>query len=214
MNRGTDGEEKPAQRKNITITKDKLLVVEGKDEELFFSAALEKHIETRDIQVLPIAGKTRLREYLEGLKRDAHFPEVISLAVIRDADESPVSALQSVHDALKSHGLPAPEQHGQFTGSAPRVGLFVMPDGKSHGMLETLCMDSVKSRAGSECVQSYLDCLKQNGMRPSQVDKARAHAWLAGQINPDNRVGEAAQAGYWDFEDPAFDNLWAFIRAI
>ncbi len=214
MNRGAGGEKKPAQKTRIEITEAKLLLVEGRDEELFFSAALEKHIHARDIQVLPIAGKTRLREYLEGLKLDAHFPGVTSLAVIRDADDSSVSALQSVCGALSFHGLPAPREHGQFTESVPRVGVFIMPDGKNSGMLETLCMDSVRNRPRSECVQSYLDCLKQQGLHPSPLDKARAHAWLAGQDDPEKRVGEAAQAGYWPFENPAFDSLWSFIRDI
>ncbi|MGC9259619.1 MAG: DUF3226 domain-containing protein [Phycisphaerae bacterium] len=198
----------------VKITQTKLLLVEGKDEELFFSAALEKHTHVDDIQVLPIAGKTRLRENLASLKRDANFPGVTSLAVIRDADDSFASAFQSVRDSLMHHKLPVPREHGQFTTGVLRVGVFIMPDGKNNGMLETLCMRSVKGRAQTACVESYLDCLKQNGAYPAPVDKARAHAWLAGQDDPEKRVGEAAQAGYWPFADSAFDNLWNFIRAM
>ncbi len=198
----------------IQIAKTKLLLVEGRDEEYFFKAVLENHLRIGDIQVLGIAGKTRLRENLAGLKSDSKFPDVTALAVIRDADASSAGAFESVCDSLRQHKLPVPQRHRETIGAAPRVGVFIMPDGKSDGMLETLCMRSVEGNAETACVAAYLDCLKQNGLHPVPVDKARAHAWLAGQTDPDKRVGEAAQAGLWPFANPAFDELWNFIRAM
>ena len=215
MSSGTD--ERPLPNRSpaakIQITKSKLLLVEGKDEELFFTAALE-YRSIGDIQVLPIAGKTRLRENLATLRRDPKFPAATCLAVIRDADNSSASAFQSVCDSLLHHSLSVPKKHGEFTTALPRVGVFIMPDGKNNGMLETLCMQSVKGKAPTACVESFLDCLMQSGSHPSPLDKARAHAWLAGQDDPEKRVGEAAQAGYWPFADSAFDNLWQFIGTL
>ena len=53
-------------------------------------------------------------------------------------------------------------------------------------------------------------------MAPSRTDlhKARAHAWLASRVEPDKRVGEAAQAGYWPWGADAFLDLWSFVGSL
>ncbi len=49
---------------------------------------------------------------------------------------------------------------------------------------------------------------------PNNLDKARAHAWLASRPECDKRVGEAAQAGYRPWGSDAFRALWAFVGSI
>lgn len=46
---------------------------------------------------------------------------------------------------------------------------------------------------------------------PYNMAKAKVHTFLASRIEPDKRLGEAAQAGYWPFNDPVFDPLKNFI---
>ena len=65
-----------AARSIPPITLSKVLIVEGRDEELFFTAALKKHLSISDIQVLPIGGKTLLTGSLKALKNDPGFPIV------------------------------------------------------------------------------------------------------------------------------------------
>lgn len=113
----------------------KLLVVEGKDEELFFEAALRDHLGLSDVMVLPIGGKTLLRTNLASLVRRPDFRGVVSLGVVRDADSlppgTPISAARAAFDsvasALAAAGLPVPPGHGDFAPGPPRVGVFVMP---------------------------------------------------------------------------------------
>jgi len=45
---------------SVQIVKSKLLVVEGRDEEMFFAAALRDHLGLIDVQIMPIGGKTQL----------------------------------------------------------------------------------------------------------------------------------------------------------
>jgi hypothetical protein len=71
---------------NATIQKSKLLIVEGRDEEMLFKAALADYLGLNDIQILPIGGKTLLTPNLAGLVNDPRFSSVQSLAVLRDAD--------------------------------------------------------------------------------------------------------------------------------
>lgn len=208
----------------INISKDtkKLLIVEGKDEDNFFDAALKTHLIITDIQIMPIGGKTQLKSHVKALKLDPLFPNIESIAIVRDADSnlpgeqgSPwIKSFESVKNSLKSNDLPVPMEHGVFVPGPPKIGVFIMPDGRSDGMLETLCMRSVQSYPEYACVEGYLDCLSMNHLIPGNLDKARSHVWLASRTDPGKRVGEAALSGYWEFTSSAFNELWRFIRSI
>ncbi len=212
-----------------SITKAKLLLVEGRDEENFFEAAFI-HLKLTDIQVLGVAGKTKLTGELKVIKADPNFLGLQSLAIVRDADMTAAgaavsassSAFQSVCGSLAMAGvqLPNPQKHGQFVAGPPRVGVFIMPDGKSDGMLETLCVRSVANSTEYVCVTQYLACLALHGVTPGSLDKAEARTWLASRADPDKTVGQAALASnspntkYWTLGDAAFAELWDFLRAM
>ncbi len=212
---------------NPKINKPKLLIVEGRDEELFFDAALSNHLGLTDIQVMPIGGKTLLTNSLAALVTLAQFPIVQTIGVLRDAD-SPIGggpitgaviseaakAFQSVCTSLRHVGLSCPAAHGQFAVGPPRVGVFIVPNGIDDGMLETLCVLSVSALPEFPCVDAYFQCLQGHQIVPNNLQKARAHAWLASRLEPDKRVGEAAQAGYWPWDAEAFQDLWSFIRSL
>jgi len=203
------------------VQKAKVLIVEGKDEGNFFEAAFA-HLALADIQVLGIGGKTQLSRNLSALVLDANFPTVQCLAVVRDADlTAPGSAVtaasgafDSVRSALVGNGLSSPAAHGQFAAGSPRIGIFIMPDGASDGMLETLCITSVSTQAEFPCLTQFFACCQSYTVLPNNLHKARAHAWLASRPDPDKRVGEAALSGYWPFANPAFAPLWSFLQAM
>jgi len=204
------------------IQRPKLLIVEGRDEEMFFEAALANHLGIGDIQVMPIGGKTRLTANLAGLVNDPLFSSVQCLGIVRDADatahgstvRSAATALQSVWGSLAHVGLPCPSAHGQFGAGPPRVGVFIVPNGVDDGMLETLCVTSVSSAPEFHCVDDYFQCLQGHAIISNSPHKARAHAWLASRPDPGKRVGEAAQAGYWPWDSGAFAEIWSFIRSL
>ncbi|RKY70736.1 MAG: hypothetical protein DRQ14_08510 [Candidatus Latescibacterota bacterium] len=85
----------------VKIEQPNILVVEGREEELFFEAFI-RDLSLRDIQIMPIGGKERLRRNLKALKLSPGFARVTSLTVVRDADEDPKAAFQSVRDALQA----------------------------------------------------------------------------------------------------------------
>lgn len=212
---------------SVKIAKPKLLIVEGRDEEMFFEAALQDHLGLTDVQVMPIGGKTKLTQNLSAVVNDVGFPAVQGLAVFRDADSpigdppaagsvvsEAIKAFQSICGSLRHVGLPSPAAHGQFANGPPRVGVFIVPNGVDDGMLETLCLLSVATLPEFPCVNGYFQCLQGHGTVPNNLHKARAHAWLASGPEPDRRVGEAAQAGYWPWDADTFRDLWAFIGSL
>src|SRR3989304_3874168 len=93
----------------IAISKPYLLVVEGQDEKRFFEAIIS-HLGLQNIQVMPIGGKTKLRENLRALVSAPGFAGVVSLGVVRDADNDPDAAFRSVTDALGAAELAVPER--------------------------------------------------------------------------------------------------------
>lgn len=208
----------------VAIRERRLLLVEGKDEVNFFTAALQNHLRLGGIQVIDYSGKTNLSSFLRTLAADSGFASVTGIGITRDADVTSAgatvgaaaSAFDAVRGALTAAGvrLPCPAGHGAFAVGPPRVGVFIMPDGISDGMLETLCINSISGEAEFACLTEFFTCCQGHGIVPNNMHKARAHVWLACRPEPDKRVGEAALAGYWPFSNSAFSSLWTFIRAI
>jgi len=46
------------------------------------------------------------------------------------------------------------------------------------------------------------------------MTKAHLHTWLASQREPDKRLGEAAEAGFWPWTNTVFDFLRQFLLAL
>ena len=209
-------------RNPIKDTASHLLLVEGKDEERFFSALLESELSgsVSECQVIAL-GKNRFRPRLQGLAIHIRGSSVRSIGVVRDADEHPAGALQSVCDALAAADFPKPGLHGAIVETNPRVGVFVMPDGHSPGALEALCRQSAESEPAGSCVLEYLDCLKKREgwgdgteRNTAQRDKAFVHAYLASREDPVARTGEGAQQGVWNFRHEAFRPVTEFLRKL
>jgi hypothetical protein len=97
----------------------------------------------------------------------------------------------------------------------PNVCVFILPDCTRPGMLETLCMAAVADDPAIGCVEQFLECVQQQVTAPpSNVDKARLHAFLASRSRPDLRLGEAAEKGHWPWESPALEPLMRFLKEL
>ena len=189
------------------VRKAKLLIVEGNHERDFFEAWL-KHLERDDIQVMPIGGKTLLRESLRVLVKQADFKMVKSLVVVRDADDDPKGAFQSVADALVNAGLRAPRSSFCFVENVtPQTAVLILPGQSTQGALEefllkTVVNDPVAPKV-DEFIESAVVTLSKGGVRkpppPHRRGKAKVHAFLATFEHPDRDLGKAAKEGVWDF---------------
>jgi hypothetical protein len=197
------------------IAEPKLLIGEGVDEVRFFQALLT-HLGIARVQVEDCGGKSKLADYLETLPTRPFFrTKLLSLGVTRDADGKEADALRSVQDALTKAGLPAPPDSGCLVGEGLRVGVFILPGGGRPGMLEDLCLEAVHADPVLPCLDEYFACIVRQGYPlPANIAKARVHAWLASRAVPDRRLGEAAKAGEWPWDDPAFEPLQQFLRSL
>ncbi len=188
-----------------SIEKPKLIIGEGRDEEFLFSALI-KYLEIDDIQVYSYAGKDKLKNYLKGLHLVPGFSNLRSLGITRDADESFDTAVQSIDDSIRRHKLNEIENL--------RIEKFIFPDNKSPGMLENLCLGAIDS-SDMGCIEYFFQCIKEKKNRePNEFSKAKIHAWLSTQFQPDKRLGEAALAGYIDWNNEIFNELINFIKSL
>jgi len=198
------------------IEKQKLLIVEGRDEEEFFTALL-RQLGITDIQVAGIGGKYKLRVNLKTLKTtEPLFAGVNSLGIIRDADDDHQSAFVAVQDALNAAGLPCPRRPLTPVGASPKVTIMILPPSTSRGALEDVCLELVRDDPAMSCVDDFFHCLDEKAIgRPGKdFNKAKVKVFLASREDPTLRLGEAAGKGYWPFSGTCLDEVRDFLRAL
>ena len=207
-------------------TQRRLLLVEGNDDLRFFGA-MSEHLAISGIEISSYHGKDKLRNDLSDRVRNPDFPTVSSLGIVRDADESSQSAFDSIIGSLRRVGLPTPDAPVVPKESdGLRVSVLIIPPNETRGELENVCLSSIEGTLDWQCVESYLDCLSMSEPPVQENNKAkvRLHSYLAagpihatddGNISrrrPALRLGEAAEAGVWDWTSPAFEQLSNFLR--
>ena len=197
------------------ISYNKLLITEGGDAFSFFKAAL-RHLGLLDqIEIRNLGGVTDWSAYLPVLVRTDGFAHVVSLALVRDAETDCRAAFQSACAALARAHLPVPPQPAAAAPGSPSVAVFILPDCHRPGMLETLCLEAVANDPATVCVDRYFNCLSTRKLvLPANLEKARVRAFLASRTRPHRRLGQAAEAGYWDWSSPVFEPLFRFLTAI
>jgi hypothetical protein len=202
----------PAPRQIIEA---KQLVVEGRDTEAFFAAFLN-HIGITGVQIQDFGGIAELPVFLELLCNTPGFrAQVTSLGIVRDAETNAKAAFQSICGALDGAGLPVPARPLVPVGHSPRVGILILPDATTPGMLETVLLRAVADDPAMECVDQYFRCVEQQtGSRPGNMPKAQLQAFLASRPRPGLLTGYAARAGYLCLDSSAYGHVRQFLQAL
>jgi len=208
----------PNTTSTIVIEKSHLLLVEGNDDRRFFGALADDLGVHDDLQVICANGKTNIRSRLRAIQNTRRSPgelKVQSLGIVRDADTNPNTAFQSVCDALSAVGFPRPVQPNLPAGTNPKTAVMILPHIDSCGALEDLCLEVVSDEDALACVNEYFSCLGARGVPATRyLSKARVHVFLSSKEKPDKRLGEAAEAGYWPWHSPVFDEARRFVSEL
>lgn len=196
------------------INKPTQLLVEGKEEELFFGA-LVNHLKLSGIQIREYGGKDNLSRFLKAFAITPGFEQVTSLGVVRDADKDADGAFKSVCSSLKTAPLSVPSSCLSYAGTKPRVIVLILPGNSQPGALEDLCLGAVKDDPAMECVDIFMTCVEKKLVAPSmELSKAKVHVFLASRKRPDLRLGEAAQASYWPWDSQAFTQVMELLQSL
>ena len=201
----------------LELNEPKQVIVEGNDDLRLFRS-LASHLNIPNIEVRHYGGIDNLRAFLRTLTTSPGFTSISSLAVVADANSSRENRVQKIQDALSNAGLPAPDAPLEIdSDGSTQVAFLVVPHDRGSGMIEDVCLDSVKVDPVMECVDSYFECIERSGAsgpRETWAAKARLHAFLASRERPDLRLGEAAEAGIWHLEGDAFGPLRQLLTMI
>lgn len=197
-------------------TCDRILIVEGYSDLLFFAEFL-KHLKKSDgVFIKPFKGKNNIlnRNFLEVELAPDVLTKKKSIGIVIDADENPEGTIQSLTDSLKAI-LDRDVAEGEWSNGEPRVGFFVTPDGTSPGEIETLVWDVWSEKqehsAGKESVLTHLLRMEAAGWPAKSPDKARIGAFLAAAFDDDPRLGAGAREGLFDFDAAGYARLRKFL---
>ncbi len=206
-----------------TIDTPKAIIAEGVDAHRFLIWACQAY-GVLDICVYDFGGVTDLRSYLKLFRETPGFDQLDALVVARDAEKNGARAFDSVVNSLRATGFAAPDGPFRFARGAPRTAVMVFPGflqgarrqaKLAGGMLEDLCLATVADDPLMNCVGDYVDCICKTGEPPGNEKKTRLHAFLAGKAGYAGlKLGQAAQAGAWDWQHPALKPFKDVILAM
>lgn len=194
------------------LTESKQLMVEGKDALEFFRQFL-KELNLTDVQIHNFNSVSEFPIFLRQFTISPNFKQipVTSLGIIRDAEQDATGARDSICKALEKAGLPLPGK-SITKGNDCKTDVFILPDGKSSGMIETLILRAVEKEPAFQCVDKYLECVTAiTGVEPRPKDKARFLTFLASKPDIKPLTGYAAKKGYLKFESDAYTPLKQFL---
>ena len=200
------------KNKPLRIEKERLLLVEGQDEVEFFTA-LFRYLNIDNIQIINVEGKLNFRSKIKLLSISPDINTVKKIGAIRDADTNAQAAFDSLKDSFRLANWKPADKPNIFSDSNPSIGIFIMPGAnKDNGMLEDLCLQSIKDQPDLRCVDDYINCIESlREERLNKLSKRKILTYLAGQQELVNALGLAAKKHIWNFDAPAFNELKAFL---
>lgn len=195
-----------------------VLLVEGKDDDSVFYHLSNHH----QIQGgFRIKKKNGINQLLDELDVELDASGLERLGVVVDADVDLTARWQALSNKLQSCAYgnlprsPLPEGTIIEELDRPIVGVWIMPDNTSAGMLEDFTRslvpnnDSLWPRA-ENCVNE----IPQRERRFSTVSKAYIHTWLAWQEEPGTLMGSAINKRYLNADAPSAQQLMGWIRRL
>lgn len=217
-------------------TENRILFVEGTDDQHTIWSICEsfKVEETFVVEIPDSKGKINksARPHEKGgidnvLKATQGFlatQNIERLGIVIDADENLNSRWQKVKAILEKVGytdLPKqPDSDGTIINQADKMifGVWIMPDNKQRGFLETFLTFLVKENNKSweqakNCVDSleHKPFIKEN---TNHTEKAQIHTFLAWQEEPGKPFGQAITAKYLQTDNPNCEKFVDWLKRL
>lgn len=198
------------KRSPLISEKEKIILVEGKDDALLIEAICEQEGFGDTIQLVPYSQSGKLGMVLDVLVRGPGFERVARIGLTRDSDDGAARALQSLSDAwrrtqatLRQIGTPAPE-----------CSFFAIPDNQASGRLENLCLLAASFPDVLVCAERMYECATHASGHAIDREKGIVAAYLSMMDRPGLELGTAAKAGCWNLHSEAFTPLRSFVKSI
>ena len=185
------------------IPSEQLLLVEGlNDQHVICNLAGKYDIpETFSVETGKDGG---ISSALERFRIELKQAKVKTLGIVIDADQDIAARWQAIrHILIKLHCQEMPEkpQSGGWIQALseelelPRLGVWLMPDNQSSGMLEDFVLNLIPPDdlllAKAKSIVQEIEQEKLNKYKDSYHAKALIHTWLAWQETPGQPLGQA-----------------------
>jgi hypothetical protein len=208
------------------------LVVEGVDDEHSIYHLLSRNgiqIPLKDSpdnpQGLPhVAQAKSVEKLINSIEVNVKACTDLIVGFVLDADTSVDNRWKSVSAKLASVGvleLPKTLSNGGFIGESTefrtRVGVWIMPDNISQGMLEDFLISLIhKNDILISHAEDSTNQAKQKGAEFSDPHRIKAviHTWLAWQREPGKPFGIAMKAEYFQQNSPTADTFVRWFREL
>lgn len=201
----------------------RVLLVEGPDDEHVVKALCGRRSVGMLDQIAALGGKDAL---LEALPVRAKESDIHSLGVVIDADTDLAERWQAVRERFSRAGYEAfpgtPAAEGTVVEPPagtllPRVGVWLMPDNRTSGILEDFlaCLVPAESRLFAHVTESVATIPAGERLFTELAQpQALIHTWLAWQKEPGKALGQSITARYLDANVPEADRFVDWLKRL
>ncbi|MCG8701532.1 MAG: hypothetical protein MI922_26005, partial [Bacteroidales bacterium] len=174
---------------------DKILLVEGKNDLHVFYNIFKKHAVKEGFKPEGKDGDAIYKSIPIYLKTD-----ITTLGIVIDADDNLGGKWKKLKGILTNSGYVLPDVPNQIgtiitKEESPTIGIWIMPDNDTNGMLEDFVKQLVPiDDSLMPFVEESLDKIESSGVNNYKAihkSKARIHTWLAWQETPGTPMGLA-----------------------
>ena len=201
-----------------TVSKTRVLFVEGSDELWFFDHFLDTlSAKADDVQIIDYGGTGNFEVNLKNLVRENLFldDDVRALGIVQDADRSRTKREYDLSHKF-AQIIEAPElKVGVMSKVVKRsnlhVGAFLLPKAGASGNLDTLMLGTKSADEAIMDAQSYL--AKHDQSAAEDQDKRIVQIFLSTRKELCRGPGFAARQSYFDLTSAEMNDLKAFITS-
>ncbi|MBO6725773.1 MAG: hypothetical protein JJ911_08950 [Rhizobiaceae bacterium] len=122
-----------------------------------------------------------------------------TVVIVADADDKPEANFRKVQKHIEETNKlrttkppwPVPDQVGKMATGTPNVIVYLMPDNKNPGALESLIWRHIEATHNDRalCVNDAVECSGANDWLPQKLDKARFRAYVSLFYKPNPNCG-------------------------
>ncbi|MDR2840368.1 MAG: hypothetical protein LBV75_03745 [Paludibacter sp.] len=172
----------------------KKLLVEGKDDQHVVWALCEK---LNIPEIFDVVDSEGIDKLFDRLKAECSIKKSDIIGIIIDADNDLQARWISVRDILIKNNFKVPEnfpKEGLITDTKPKIGVWIMPDNNTNGMLEDFISFLVPENDKLMPIAiETLQNIENQGLDKYKTHKPKTkiHTWLAWQEEPGKPLGQS-----------------------
>lgn len=194
------------------------LLVEGPDDKhLINNIAREHRVELANADVHPSGGREELLRTLPVTLKGSYD----AIGIVLDADGNAGDAWRAVSARLRENDYSVPTQLARdgvlIAGRRPAVGVWLMPDNSTTGMLEDFAAQLIPAEdplwPRATAVVASIPSTERR-FAPQSTRKAEIHTWLAWQEVPGTPLGLAVTRHYFDTDSELCKRFVQWLRRL